>query len=30
MLLNPYTPGSVPPKLPGRAGKLQQFGQAAL
>lgn len=30
MILSPYTPGSVPPKLPGRADKLQQFRQAAL
>ncbi|OUE24574.1 ATP-binding protein [Clavibacter michiganensis] len=27
--LSPYTPGSVPPNLPGRADKLQQFREAA-
>lgn len=29
MVLSPYTPGSVPTKLPGRSDKLQQFRQAA-
>ncbi|HEV7184717.1 MAG TPA: ATP-binding protein [Leifsonia sp.] len=29
MTLSPYTPGSVPTKLPGRAEKLQQFREAA-
>lgn len=29
MALSPYTPGSVPMKLPGRADRLQQFRRAA-
>jgi hypothetical protein len=29
MALSPYTPGSVPTKLPGRAERLQQFREAA-